>query len=128
MDWAEKSLYHQIHPLKLLTDGGVTLPALYLLWNRRPLTAFLVAFIPPALASYAIMTYADLEPYKRSAAGRYVKKYMTRQMQIVRLAGAGVMMLGGWLHKPWMFPAGLLIILFGWFRGLVSLDQAAGIG
>jgi len=32
MDFAEKKLYHQIHPFKLGTDILVTFPAGYYLW------------------------------------------------------------------------------------------------
>ena len=33
MNFKEKSLYHQIHPAKLLTDWITTVPSLFLLWN-----------------------------------------------------------------------------------------------
>jgi hypothetical protein len=44
MDFQEKVLYHQIHPLKLATDIGVTPLALYFLWEHRVLPAVLVGF------------------------------------------------------------------------------------
>ena len=44
MDFQEKILYHQIHPLKLATDIGVTPLALYFLWEHRVLPAVLVGF------------------------------------------------------------------------------------
>lgn len=117
MDRKEKILYHQIHPIKLLTDctaGGVALP---LLWRHRLRRALFVLLFPPVLASALIIRYADLEPYKRSAFGRYVGRYMTPEMQAVRFAGYLIMMLGSWHRKPRLVPLGLLVVLFGWFRG-----------
>jgi hypothetical protein len=113
----EKILYHQIHPLKLLTDaisGSVALP---LLWRHRLREALLVTSVPPILASILIMRYADLEPYKRSPLGRYVERYMTREMQGLRLAGYLIMMAGAWYRRPSLLSPGALAIVFGWARG-----------
>jgi len=119
MNLQEKALYHQIHPVKLLMDWGTTPPALYFLWRRRLLPGLLIAVGPPILASFLLMRYADLEGLKASAAGRYMGRYMTPAMQALRLAGAVVMMLGAWWRQPWLWPLGLLLVLFGWGRGLL---------
>ena len=37
----EKSLYHQIHPLKLLTDSSAEVLSLYLFWKRKLLAGLL---------------------------------------------------------------------------------------
>ena len=92
----EKILYHQIHPLKLLTDCTVGFAALPLLWQRRLRAALLVMFAPAILVSVLLIRYADLKPYKRSAFGRYVKRYMTKEMQGMRFAGYLIMALGAW--------------------------------
>lgn len=115
----EKLLYHQIHPLKLLADCTVGFAALPLLWRHRLRAALLVVFIPAILASVLIIRYVDLEPYKRSPFGRYVELYMTKEMQGVRFAGYLIMMLGAWHRKPWLTPSGVLVVLFGWFRGIL---------
>jgi hypothetical protein len=115
----EKILYHQIHPLKLLTDCTAGFAALPLLWRRRLRAALLVTLVPPILSSILIIRYVDLEPYKRSAFGRYVERYMTREMQGVRLAGYLIMSLGAWYRRPWSVPLGLLVVLFGWSRGIL---------
>jgi len=70
MDFKEKRLYHQIHPLKLATDIGVVLPALYFLWDHRIVPAAMTTFVPPVLVSAAMMKWTpDLERLKRSALG-----------------------------------------------------------
>lgn len=119
MDVNEKVLYHQIHPAKLLTDWGTLPIALYLLWHHRWRLAFIVAFVPSMIVSYALIQYVDLESYKQSRFGVYIARSMSRAMEGVRFLGAGVMMLGAWKRRRWMFPVGLLIILAGWLRGLV---------
>jgi hypothetical protein len=115
----EKLLYHQIHPLKLLTDSTAGFVALPLLWRRRPGAALLVMIVPPVLVSALIIRYVDLEPYRRSALGRYVEEYMTTEMQGVRLAGYLIMALGAWHRRLWPLPLGLFVVLFGWFRGMI---------
>ena len=84
----EKLLYHQIHPLKLLADWTAGFVALPLLWRHRLRAALLASF------------------------GRY----MTREMQGVRLAGYLIMSLGAWHRRLWPVP---LVVLFGWFRGMI---------
>ena len=79
MDFREKKLYHQIHPLKLATDVGVMPPAVYFLWNHRILPAVMIAFMPPMLVSAVMMKWTpDLEGLKCSALGRYVRAHMTQ--------------------------------------------------
>ena len=115
----ERLLYHQIHPLKLLTDCAAGFAALPLLWRRHLGAALLVMIVPPVLVSALIIRYVDLEPYRRSAFGRYVEEYMTAEMQGVRLAGYLIMSLGAWHRRLWPLPLGLLVVLFGWFRGMI---------
>ena len=119
MTCEEKVLYHQIHPLKLLTDATAGFAALPLLWRRRLRAALLVMLLPPIFASVLIIRYVDLEPYRRSSLGRYVEHYMSREMQGVRLVGYLIMALGAWHRRLWPMPLGLLVVLFGWFRGIL---------
>ncbi len=116
----EKVLYHQIHPLKLLTDWSTGAVSFYLLWQRRPRAALIVQFVPAIVVSSALMRWADLEPQRSSALGRYVKEYMTPSMQGVRFAGNLVMSLGAWRRRPGLLLVGLLMILYGWLRGKLS--------
>lgn len=119
MTLKEKILYHQIHPLKLLTDLTVGFAALPLLWRHRLREALLVMFAPAILVSVLIIRYADLEQHKQSPFGRYMEQYMTKEMQGVRSAGFLIMGLGTWHRRPWLIPLGVLVVLFGWFRGIL---------
>jgi hypothetical protein len=115
----EKALYHQIHPLKLLTDVGATPISLVLFWQHQLLAALLVTFVPSILVSAALMRWANLEGLKQSTFGRYIAASMTRPMQALRLAGFFVMAIGAWLHVWPLLPLGLLIVVFAWLRGLL---------
>ncbi|HZQ05289.1 MAG TPA: hypothetical protein VFD70_01830, partial [Anaerolineae bacterium] len=110
----EKILYHQIHPVKLAADWGATPLALYWFWRHKPFKALLAAFVPAILASAAVIEFANLEPYKNSSLGLYMKQNMTQEAQSVRLIGFVIMAMGAWLHRLSLIPAGLAVVLFGW--------------
>jgi hypothetical protein len=119
MNPKEKYLYHQIHPLKLFTDIGAAFGGLCFLWRHQLAFALVVMLVPPMLVSLLLMRYADLEPYRESAFGRYVARSMSHAMETIRLAGMAVTALGAWRHSPWMILAGCGIVLFGWLCGKI---------
>ena len=121
MDLAEKVLYHQIHPAKIATDAIVTIPFLYLLWLHELVLGIIVALAPPLVASTLIIRYVNLDKYKASALGHYVERYMTREMQTLRLAGAIVMAIGAWFadFALLLIPLGLVSVLLGWSWGKI---------
>jgi hypothetical protein len=121
----EKALYHQIHPLKLLTDISAEVISIYFLWQRRLLVGLLVALLPPVVASALIVRLANLEPYRDSAAGAYVKHYMTPAAVALRMLGTCVTHLGAWLRWPTLMGSGYGLILFAWFRGLLPMGTGA---
>jgi hypothetical protein len=49
---------------------------------------------------------------------------MTRQVEMIRFAGYAVMVVGAWYHIIWLIPLGLMIILYGWLRGLIFPERA----
>ena len=66
---SERILYHQIHPLKVVTDVSAALMALVLFWHHRLLAGVVVSTVLPAVSSAFLISYADLTPYQHSAAG-----------------------------------------------------------
>jgi hypothetical protein len=120
MNPKEKYLYHQIHPLKLFTDIGAACGSLCLLWRHQLAFALVVMLAPPVLASLLLMRYANLEPYRQSAFGKYIARSMSHAMEGVRLAGMAVAALGAWYQSLWTIVAGSAIVLFGWLRGKIS--------
>ncbi len=61
MTLLEKSLYHQIHPAKLIADWGTGLLALYPFWQHQLWIAVVVAFVPSIIVTFILIRYADLE-------------------------------------------------------------------
>ena len=118
-DLKERYLYHQIHPAKLAVDWASGLACLYPLWQHHLLLGLAVMLVPPPLASFVLIRFADLDRQKRSSFGGYVKRYMTRAAEAVRLLGMIIMAAGAWLHSPIAIAGGLLVILLAWTRGLL---------
>lgn len=117
MRLAEKVLYHQIHPVKLLTDWATAFLAAYFLWHHRPLVAALVGLVPPVVASMALIRFGRLERYKATRFGSYVAQHMTRAMEALRLLGVILFWSGAWVHRPVLLAGGLVLILGAWLRG-----------
>ena len=115
----EKTLYHQIHPLKLCTDICAEVVSLYLFWKRKLIAGFVVLLVPPIIASTLIIKWVDLEAYKQSAFGRYLRVYMTPPVVAVRLLGTVVTHLGAWYRRPVLIPLGFMIVLLAWLRGIL---------
>lgn len=127
MTFRERALYHQIHPLKLATDISVTPIALYLLWNHRVWAAIGVAFIPPVIVSTLMLAWPpNLERIRDSAAGRYLRQYMTPLAQLIRLLTLVPMAYGAWTHKAWPILAGVVVLLGAWANGLLFPRRPGG--
>jgi hypothetical protein len=123
----EKALYHQIHPLKLFTDISAEVISLYLFWNRKLLAGLLVIFLPPIIVSLLIMRWVDLEPYKRSAFGKYLRTYMAPSVVALRVLGTVITHLGAWYRRPLLMPVGLGMVVIGWGRGLLWPKETAAL-
>ena len=119
MNLEEKILYHQIHPLKLFTDWSSGIIALYPFWQHYLVLGLIIALVPAPIVSFLLVRFANLEKYKESSVGKYIRKYMTRLAEAIRFAGYAMIAVGAWYHVIWLIPLGLIIILFGWLRGLI---------
>ena len=78
-----------------------------------------IALLPPIIVSAVIIAAVDLEPYKQSSFGRYLRIYMSREMEALRLFGFVLLALGSWFHQAWLLPCGLVLVLVGWLRGII---------
>ncbi len=119
MTLQDKVLYHQIHPLKLLADWVPGLGSVYLMWRHKLAATLLSTFIPAGLGSLVVIKTADLEPYRQSRFGQYMKRYMTPPWEGVRFLGMVIMWAGGWRHNWRLILSGLLVVLLGWANGLI---------
>ena len=118
MERGERVLYHQIHPVKLLTDVTTAIVAAVLLWDHRVALALVVGFVPAIVVSAILLRWADLEPYRQSAFGRYVARFMTRRVELARFAGLIPLWGGAWIRRPAVIAAGAAWILGCWLWGL----------
>jgi len=115
----EKKTYHQIHPLQLSTDFLTGFGAAYLLWEKSLILGVCVAFIPSTIMSLYIIAKVDLEKYKASNFGVYVRKHMaSKTADWLRFGGFAVMLMGGWLRFIWLVALGFAIVLLVWTKGL----------
>jgi hypothetical protein len=55
-------LLHQVHLAKLATDISADVVSTWLMWQRRPRAALLLAHAAAALASATVVTRCDLSP------------------------------------------------------------------
>jgi uncharacterized membrane protein len=117
MTGREKYLYHQVYPPKLLVDFMAALLSLVALWQHRLVLGLVIMLLPPAIASFLTMRFVDLDPYKHSALGRYVARYMTHSMEAVRLAGMLIAAIGAWYRSPLVILLGAMVVLAAWLKG-----------
>ncbi len=99
------------------SDISAEIVSLYLLWKHKLLVGMLAALVPPVIVSTLLMRLADLEKYKQSAFGRYIRDDMTPSVVAMRTLGTVLTHLGAWYRKPALLPLGWLIVLLGWLSG-----------
>ena len=125
MDRHDRLLYHQIHPLKLVTDVTTAAVAAVAFWHHAPFLAFAIGFGPSVLVTVALVTWAKLDRYAASAFGRYIRRFMTRRVEAARLAGLIPLWGGAWAHRPVVMGFGGIWILCCWLWGLRSVESHA---
>jgi hypothetical protein len=119
MTLKKKILFHQVHPAKLAVDIGAAVLSLYFFWQHDLIVGLLTHFLPPPIASFAVIHFANLEGYKNSHLGGYLLRYMTPVAQATRLLGNIIMVFAAWFHSPIGIAAGLVVVLAAWTHGLL---------
>jgi hypothetical protein len=115
----DRAILHQVHPGKLAGDISASIISNVLLWRRRPVAGIVTRYVLPMAASAIVLSTADVERLRGTAAGRYVLANMSPAAMAVRLAGYVVMALGSWYRRPRWIALGLLVVAAGWSEGLV---------
>jgi hypothetical protein len=118
MTLAERVLYHQIHPAKLFADIASAVIAIDLFWQHELVPGLIIAFLPPVLVSAVLIREADLERYRSSPMGAYLRRFMPPWVQAVRLFGAGVVLYAAWHQVPAGVYGGLALVAACWANGL----------
>jgi hypothetical protein len=119
MTLQEKILYHQIHPLKLAADVGCEPVSLYFFWQHNLFLGLATHFAPPIAASLWLIGHTNLEAYKNSEGGAFLRHHMTRTIEVIRLLGDLLMVVGAWIHLPSMIALGVVIIVLAWGSGFM---------
>jgi hypothetical protein len=119
MTMRERVLYHQVHPLKLFTDFSSAIIAIDLFWQHALVSGLVIGFLPPILVSFAIIEEVDLDRYRRSGMGAYLRRYMTPTVQALRLFGALFVFYAAWQHVPAGIVGGLALIAGCWSYGIL---------
>ena len=97
--------------------------ALYFFWIHWFLLAVAVSLIPSIVASVLIMQFFDLSNYADSKFGNYIKRYMGRLIEAVRLAGFVITAVGAWVHVWWLIPIGFVVVVLAWLRGVILPNE-----
>jgi hypothetical protein len=120
MTFAERVLYHQIHPAKLFADTATALVAIDLFWRHALAPGLIMALLPPLLVSAVLLREADLERYRSSVMGAYLRRFMPPWVQAVRLFGVALAFYAAWYHVPAGVIGGLALVALCWGAGAVS--------
>src|SRR2546428_6601783 len=64
MTFAERALYHQIHPAKLFADIATALVGIDVFWRHALVPGLIIALLPPVLVSVVLMHEGDFERYR----------------------------------------------------------------
>jgi len=118
MTFAERALYHQIHPAKLYVDIATALVAIDLFWRHELAPGLIIALLPPVLVSAVLVREADLERYRSSLMGAYLRQFMPAWVQAMRLFGVGVAFYAAWYHFPAGVISGLALVAICWANGI----------
>jgi hypothetical protein len=116
--FAERALYHQIHPAKLFADTATALFAIDLFWRHALVPGLIVALLPPLLVSAVLLREADLERYRSSPMGAYLRQFMPPWVQALRLFGVGIAFYAAWYHVPAGVVSGLALVAICWANGI----------
>jgi len=127
MNLTEKKLYHQIHPLKLATDFGMTPIAGYFLWFHKVIPAVIVAFLPSIILTAAMLKMRGWNPalvkLKASRFGHYIARHMTPVVEGVRFSTLIPMAYGSWTHQPGYIELGCVILFVAWSNGVITSQK-----
>jgi hypothetical protein len=118
LTFAERVLYHQIHPAKLFADISTAVIAIDLFWRHELVPGLIIALLPPVLVSAVLVRDADLERYRSSPMGAYLRRFMPPWAQAVRLFGVGVAFDAAWHHVPAGVIGGLALVAICWANGI----------
>ena len=120
LTFRERVLYHQIHPAKLFADSATAVVAIDLFWHHALAPGLIIGFLPPLLVSAVLLREADLERYRSSPMGAYLRRFMPPWVQAVRLFGIAVAFYAAWYQVPAGVIGGIALVALCWGAGAVG--------
>jgi hypothetical protein len=120
MTFAERALYHQIHPAKLFADISTALIGIDLFWRHELAPGLIIALFPPLLVSAVLLREANLDRYRSSPMGAYLRRFMPPWVQAVRLFGVAFAYYASWHQVAAGIYGGLALIAVCWANGLFA--------
>ena len=127
----ERGRYHQLHPVKLLVDWGTAILAGALLWQQRWLAALVVGFGPSIVVTIVFLLGTldhVLDRIRDRSEARDLALQLSPDVNAVRFAGLAVSWAGCWVHRKRLLPAGVLLILAGWWIAWARGRSTRGVG
>lgn len=118
LTFRERVLYHQIHPAKLFADIATAIVAIDLFWRHALAPGLIIALVPPLLVSAVLLQEGNLERYRSSPMGAYLRRFMPPWVQAVRLFGVALAFYASWHHVPAGIYGGLALVAVCWANGL----------
>lgn len=118
MTLQEKSMYQQIHPLRLTVDWVTGLTACYLFWLHDMVNGLIVAFIPSLLVSLFVIRFGELEKLKNSSFGKYYKRTYSKTIDLVRFGGFVIMSGSAWYNFAEGIVGGIVVVIATWTYGM----------
>ena len=119
MTFAERALYHQIHPAKLFADISTALIGIDLFWRHELPAGLIIALLPPVLVSAVLVSEGDLERYRSSPMGAYLRRFMPPWIQALRMFSVAFAFYAAWYHVPAGVIGSLALVAACWANGIV---------
>jgi hypothetical protein len=96
VDFREKQKYQEIHPVKLAIDISTALISIYFFWLQNLILGLTIGFLPSIIITAIIVKWVNLKKYKQSPFGKYIDKYMTSTIRLIRTMGFIAALAGAW--------------------------------
>ncbi|HEV8580918.1 MAG TPA: hypothetical protein VGX68_17770 [Thermoanaerobaculia bacterium] len=125
----DRERYHQLHPAKLFVDWSTAIVAGGLLWWRQPLTAVAVGFGPSIVVTFVFLSGRldhALEVIRSRPLAQAIAPQLSADVNALRFVGLAVSWAGCWCHRAWLLPAGVFVIVGGWWLAWRRGAEAAG--
>ncbi len=113
-------LSRQAHPGSVAVGWVFGLLSLIPFWSHNLVLGIILAIGPSLLVSYLLVQFTDVTDYKNSRLGRYLSAHMSTSLQIVRIVGFVLMVLGAWAHDLIVIALGLSLIILAWLNGVFT--------